>query len=425
MASSSAKKGRASPARRSPRPPRRTEAQRPRVLFLASQLPYPPDSGGAIKTLSVIEHLRRTHDVRLIAFSRIALTPEQERWAKDDDVRTVILDRKRGALSLVKSYISRVPMSIERTRSTEMSKMVAESIKEGAPDAVFVDGWLMAQYLPDDYKGLRILHEHNAEHELWERQAELESGPRKPLAAREAARVKKYEADVLAKFDVIFAVSEDDRRSLRDIGGDPGRIRLLPNIPDRSLLDSPAPNFDATQPIVLYLATLSWQPNIEGVERFVSAVFPMVRKRAPDVRLIVAGRGASPALQKKVEATEGAEFAGEIDDPESLYGTARIFVDATRSGGGTRLKVLNALARGIPVVASWQAAAGLDIVPGEHLFVARNDHMMADAIASLMRDPARWKILSQNGRALVRSRYVSEVAFRALDEALSGMPARD
>lgn len=360
-----------------------------------------------------------------MAFSRTALTPEQERWVKEVDARTVVLDRKRGALSLVRSYISRVPMSIERTRSPEMAKMVVESIREGSPDAVFVDGWLMAQYLSDEYKGLRILHEHNAEHELWERQAELESGPRKPLAAREATRVKKYEADVLAKFDVIFAVSENDRRSLQQIGGDPNRIRLLPNIPDRALLDAPAPTFDATRPLILYLATLSWQPNIDGVERFVSAVFPMVHKRAPDARLIVAGRGASLALQKRVEGTEGAEFAGGIDDPESLYATARIFVDATRSGGGTRLKVLNALARGIPVVASPEAAAGLDIVPGEHLMVARNDQAMADMIAQLMRDSVRWKILSQNGRALVRARYVAEVAFRELDEALSKTPARD
>jgi glycosyltransferase involved in cell wall biosynthesis len=289
---------------------------------------------------------------------------------------------------------------------------------------VFVDGWLMAQYLPEDYEGLRVLHEHNAEHEMWERQAELESGPRKPLAAREAARVKKYEAAVLAKFDVIFAVSEDDRKSLREIGGDPNRIRLLPNIPDRALLDAPAPTFETTQPLVLYLGTLNWQPNIEGVERFVSAVFPLVRKRAPDARLIVAGRGASPALQKRVESTDGAEFVGEIDDPESLYKAARVSVDATRSGGGTRLKVLNALARGVPVVASPQAAAGLDIVPGEHLIVARNDQAMAEAIAHLLRDPVRWKILSENGRALIRARYVSEVAFRALDEALSKAPAR-
>jgi glycosyltransferase involved in cell wall biosynthesis len=85
--------------------------------------------------------------------------------------------------------------------------------------------------------------------------------------------------------------------------------------------------------------------------------------------------------------------------------------------------VLNALARGVPVVASPQAAAGLDIVPGEHLIVARNDQAMAEAVVLLMRDPVKWKVLSQNGRALVRARYVAETAFRALDEALAKPPA--
>jgi glycosyltransferase involved in cell wall biosynthesis len=94
-------------------------------------------------------------------------------------------------------------------------------------------------------------------------------------------------------------------------------------------------------------------------------------------------------------------------------------VDATQSGGGTRLKVLNALARGIPVVASGLAAQGLDIVPGEHVLVARNEHAMAEAIVGLLSDPVRWKVLSQNGRALIRSRYVAEVAFKPLDETLT------
>ena len=389
MASSSARKGRAKPSARPSRGRRPAEATtRLRILFLASQFPFPADSGGAIKTLSVLDHLRQRHEVRLLCFQRSTLTPAQDAWAKAfGDVRAVALDRGRNAWTLVRSYLARVPISIERNRSSEMRKLAAESVREWAPDVVFVDGWLMAQYVPDAYTGLRILHEHNAEHELWERQAKLESGARKPLAAREAARVKRYEQAALGRFDVIFAVSEEDRRTLRGLGGDPNKIRILANVPDRALLDAPAPAFERTKPLVLYLATLSWQPNIEGVERFVSSVFPLVHKQSPEARLVVAGRGASPALRKRVEATEGAEFAGEVEDPEALYESARVFVDATQSGGGTRLKVLNALARGIPVVASGLAAQGLDIVPGEHVLVARNEHAMAEAIIGLLQRP--------------------------------------
>jgi len=420
LASSSARKGRASSPGRSSRGRQAPRAERLRILFLASQFPFPADSGGAIKTLSILDYLRRKHDVRLVCFRRDELSAGQAAWARGfGEVLSVQLDRGRSPWNLVRSYVSRVPLSIERNRSSQMMKLTTDSIRGWSPQVVFVDSWLMAQYLPADYAGLKLLHEHNAEFELWERQADLESGPRKPVAAREAKRVRDYEASALKRFDVVFVVSDDDRKSLRDLGADLNRLRILPNIPDRGLLDLASPSFDTTEPVVLYLGTLSWQPNVEGVERFVSSVYPAVHKRVPESRLIVAGRGAPKSLAEKVAKTAGAEFLGEIEDIESLYQNARVFVDATRSGGGTRLKVLNALARGVPVVASEHAAQGLDIVAGEHLIVARNDHAMADAVVDLLQNPARWKILSENGRALIRGRYVAEVAYRVLDEVLA------
>ena len=101
-----------------------------------------------------------------------------------------------------------------------------------------------------------------------------------------------------------------------------------------------------------------------------------------------------------------------------------MLVDATSSGGGTRLKVLNALARGIPVVASTVAAQGLEVVAGEHLLVGGGDSEMVDAIELLLRDANHWRTLSENARALVRSRYVAEIAYRPLDEALARVSAR-
>jgi glycosyltransferase involved in cell wall biosynthesis len=235
--------------------------------------------------------------------------------------------------------------------------------------------------------------------------------------------LRRYEAAALGRFDIVFTVSEEDRAALRGLGADADRLRLLPNIPDPALLAMPAPAFAESEPIILYFGTLSWQPNIEGLERVLTSVFPEVRRRVPGARLVVAGIGASPALAARVAATEGAEFQGRVEDPESLYRTARVLIDATRSGGGTRLKVLNAFARGIPVVASTIAAQGLDVVPGEHLLVASDDEGMIEAISLLLRDAARWRVLSENARALVRARYTPEVAYRELGEAFAGAPA--
>jgi glycosyltransferase involved in cell wall biosynthesis len=185
----------------------------------------------------------------------------------------------------------------------------------------------------------------------------------------------------------------------------------------------PAPVFEKTEPIVLYFGTLSWQPNIESLER-ITSLFPEVRRRVPEARLVVAGVGASQGPRERVAATDSAEFRGEVDDPESLYRVARVLVDATRSGGGTRLKVLNALARGIPVVASTLAAQGLDVVSGEHLLVVDGDDEMVGAIELILRDANRWQTLSENGRALVRGRYLAEMAYRPLAEALARVSAR-
>jgi glycosyltransferase involved in cell wall biosynthesis len=393
-----------------------------RILFLASQFPFPADSGGTIKTLSILDYLRARHDVRLICFRREELTAAQKAWAPAfGEVLTVQHAKGRSAVNLLRSYMSRLPLSIERNRSAEMQKAVTDSVSGWSPDVIFVDSWLMAQYLPADFEGLKLLHEHNAEFELWDRQAELESGPRRTVAKREADRVRRYERETLGRFHTVFVVSEGDRRSLTELGADANRIRILPNIPDRNLLDLTALNFEDTEPVILCLGTLSWQPNIEGVERFVSDVFPTVRKQIAGAELLVAGRGASRALAGKINSTPGARFLGAVDDIESLYLSARVLVDASRSGGGTRLKVLNALARGLPVVASPQAAQGLDVVPGEHLIVSRNDQAMAHAVIDVLQNQERWKVLSQNGRALIRARYVAEVAFRSLDEALAGV----
>jgi glycosyltransferase involved in cell wall biosynthesis len=395
-----------------------------RILFLTFQFPYPPVNGASIKSLSLIEYLRRDHEVRGVSLRRGALSPTQEAWAGSlGGIRTVALDKPRNAWSLLSSYAARVPLRIERNRSSEMARLVNAEIGAFQPDVLFVDGLSMAQYVPQGFEGLRFLHEHNAEYVIWQRQSEIEIGPRRWVASREAARLRHYEAAAIRRFDMAFVVSEEDRRTLLDLGAESGRVGILPNLPDRALLDMPAPVFEDTEPVVLYFGTLSWQPNIEGLERILTSIFPDVRLRVPEARLIVAGVGAPRALAERVAATEGAEFRGEVEDPESLYQVARVLVDATRSGGGTRLKVLNALARGVPVVASTLAAQGIDVVSGEHLLMANGDIEMVEEIVLLLRDGSRWRALSENARDLVRSRYVAEVAFRPLDEALARVSA--
>jgi len=399
-----------------------------RVLFLTFQFPYPPDNGARIKTLSILEYLRPRHQVSVLCLSRgepagrPAGDEEQRRWANVfGDVRWVALDRGRSPLNLARSYLSGLPLSVERNRSGEMSRLVRDALSGEPFDWVFVDGWLMAQYLPEGFAGGKLLHEHNAEYVMWERQARVGGNPLlRALVGREARRVRAYERGLLGRFDAVFAVSEQDREALIDIGAEPARTRVLPNLPDASLLEMPALSFEESQPVVLYFGTLSWQPNIEGLERLITRVFPLVRQEAPGARLLIAGRGAPRSLERLARGTAGVDFLGPVRDAEALYRKARVFVEATRTGGGTKLKILNALARGLPVVASHEAAEGIEVAAGEHMLVADDEEGMAAGVLRLLSDAGLWTRLRENGRALVREKYLAETAFVVLDEVLSG-----
>jgi glycosyltransferase involved in cell wall biosynthesis len=382
-----------------------------RLLFLTPRPLDEPRSGGTIKSAALLAHLERRHRVDVAAF----IAPGRG-WDRRGRTALVELDDGRTVGRLLASYARRVPISIERNRSAAMARLVAGALADTAYDAVFVDGWLMAQYLPDGFRGRTLLHQHNAEHVMWDRHADLERSPLRRVAVRlEAGRVLRYEARIVRRFDVVFAVSEPDRDALLAIGAPPP-VPLLPNVPAEGLLERPALG-PLREPVLLTIATLSWPPNAEGLFRFLRDGFPRLRRELPDARLIVGGAGAPPALSTLAASTPGVHLVGEVHDDEPLYSRARLFVDVGLGGAGTRVKLLNAFARGLPAAGTPDAVEGLEAVPGEHVVVLDPAGTLEPMI-EVLTDDGTWRRLSERSRELVRTRSRPEVAFAALDEAL-------
>jgi glycosyltransferase involved in cell wall biosynthesis len=388
-------------------------SRRRRILFLTALPLDRPRSGGTIKSAAVLAYLERDHDVDVAC-----LSPGTPTWTRDrGEVVSVPLSKPRSARHLFASYLTRVPLSVERNRSPVFAGAVAGLERRRPHDVVFVDGWLMAQYVPSSFGGLRLLHQHNVEHEMWERHARLERRrARRALVRAEAARVRAYERTLVIAFDTVFAVSEADRRAFVALGAAPERAFVLPNVADASLLGRPALE-PPRKPVVLFLGTLSWPPNAQGLARFLTAAAPGLRSRVPGVEVVVAGHGADRRL-RAIAGETGAELLEEVDDEELLYGRARCFVDASVGGAGTRVKILNAMARGVPVVATSDAAAGLDVQPGVHLLEAGDPAALTEPISRVLSDDDLWRRLSGEARRLVRERYTPDTAFAALDDVL-------
>ena len=386
-----------------------------RILFLTPRRLDDPRSGGTIKSAALLSFLERDHEVDVAAFG----SPGDEPWTRPNGrTLTLPIERGRTGLNLARSYAARVPLSIQRNRSGEMRSAIERLTSEWAHDIVFVDGWLMAQDVPDGFPGLRLLHEHNAEYVMWERHAALEPRrARRAMVRLEAGRVRRYERAILEDFDTVFVVSEPDRRALLQLGEVPEDVRVLPNVPDPALAERPQLD-PAPEPVLLFFATLSWPPNAEGLSRFIAEGFPPLLERVPKARLVVAGSGAPESLIRLAHHARGVEYAGPVEDDERLYRRARCFVDVAVGGSGSRVKVLNALARGLPVVTTAEGGEGLDVVAGEHLLVADRPEAMAGPAARVLTDDTLWTSLRDAGRRLIGERYVPEVAFAELASVL-------
>jgi glycosyltransferase involved in cell wall biosynthesis len=391
-----------------------------RILFLTPRPLDDPRSGGTIKSAALLAFLERGHDVDVAAFR----SPDAEPWRRPaGETVTVPIGRGRTGLNLARSYAAGVPLSIHRNRNREMRSRIEQLIDDRHHDVAFVDGWLMAQHLPDGFPGVRLLHEHNAEYVMWERHAALEPHRgRRTMVRLEAGRVRRYERSILRRFDTVFVVSEPDRTALLGLGEVPEDVRVLPNVPDPTLGERP-PLDPAPEPVLLFFATLSWPPNAEGLTRFIAEGMPPLLERVPRARLVVAGSDAPEALIRLAQRARGVEYAGPVDDDERLYRRARCFVDVAIGGSGSRVKVLNALARGLPVVTTAEGAEGLEVVAGEHLLVADRPETMAAPAARVLTDDGLWTSLANAGRALIRDRYVPEVAFAELARVLEAHAA--
>src|SRR5262249_39358138 len=146
------------------------------------------------KTLSLVDYLKADHAVHVLSLRRDSISEAQQHWAaRLDGIRTVELNKPRNAWSLLSSYLARVPLRIERNRSAKMARLVCQELRAVRPNVLFVDGLSMAQYLPQHLRRQAILHEHNAEYVIWQRQGEIEFGLRRWIAIRESVRLRRYE----------------------------------------------------------------------------------------------------------------------------------------------------------------------------------------------------------------------------------------
>jgi glycosyltransferase involved in cell wall biosynthesis len=387
------------------------------ILLLTQVLPYPPESGPQIKTWNLIKYLARHHAVTLIAFVRGSAAPPIEpllRYCRA--VYTVPLARgvARDAGLLLASVLGGQPFMIRRDERAAMRRMIAAVVAAQSFDAVHADQLNMAPYALSVRAPLRVLDAHNALWLVYRRlAARLPIGPRRALWAREWRALKRYEGWCARQFDRVLAVSDADRGALGEAMGTIDKIVVMPIAVDADEVRPLVRAADAER--IVHLGTMFWPPNIDAVGWFADAILPLVRAERPQAEFDVIG--ARPARAVRALARRpGIRVTGYVADPDPYLRDTGAFVVPLRAGSGMRVKILTALAQGLPVVSTPIGCEGLRVEAGRDLLIAEGAGAFAAATLRVLGDRALADALGRNGRALIESTYDYGVAYRSLDE---------
>lgn len=389
-----------------------------KVLLLTQVLPYPPDSGPKVKTFNVIKYLTMGHDVTLVSFVRGDQTQDVRELEKlCHAVYTVPIERKAIAdlLYLGKSFLNRQPFLMVRDQRSEMQDLLDRLVSAEQFDVVHADQLNMAQYAVSIPGVRRVLDTHNALWLLYKRLWEtMGPGPKKWILGRDWRLLKHYEGEILRQFDSVLAVTQEDKAALEEAAGEDIGIITIPITVDTENMK--AVNRKPGADRILHIGTMYWPPNVDGVLWFIEKIYPFIRASRPDVVFDVVGARPPQELVDLSNKDKGVNVTGYVEDPTSCLENAAVMVVPLRAGGGMRVKILNALSQGMPIVTTRIGAEGIPVENGKHLLVADEPSEFARAVLRLLEDRHLAERVGRQGRQFIVENYDYRAACLPLDE---------
>ncbi len=377
-----------------------------RILFLHSQIPYPLDTGAKIRTYQLLRHLGRRHEVTLACFGRPG----------DDDAlaavrritaEVVLLDgHTRGpranALALMKSLRRGLPFSVGKYVHAAAMAQVRRHSQKVSFAAVHVDQPHLAVTAPPLAYAARVIHEHNIESQIALRFYEKAAHPvLKQFLHDQYRRMERFETALWRQADHVVTVSDQDREQVLAACPDQN-VTVVENGVDLEYFAF-APHAQNT-PHLVYTGSMDWLPNEDAVLYFAEHIFQQIRSRYPQALFTIVGRRPSDKV-RRLGQIAGIHVTGTVDDVRPYYAGATALVVPLRIGGGSRLKILEAMSAGVPVLSTTIGCEGLDVQDDEHLLIADEPGLFAEKTIELLSRQDLQTRLSNNARIRVEEKY--------------------
>jgi glycosyltransferase involved in cell wall biosynthesis len=373
--------------------------------MLTKFLPLPDNNGGLQRSLAIARRLAALGELVLFGYDD-GTADHQGLRDLGIDVRSIPWHVTPG--SVLSGVIRTQSLSAARFWSRSAAATVRRAAVEKPPDLLQVEYQQMVPLSIGLHAKTSVLDLHNVESSLVASYAQARRGVAATGLRAEAAALRRMERRTIGRFDHVAIVSEQERKRL------PANVRsvlVCPNGRDPSEVLPPAPD-----PVVAFVATMGWRPNIDAALWLGHDIWPLVLAQVPSARLLLVGRDPAPSVLSL--ACDNVQVTGTVSDVTPYLAESRVVVAPLRAGGGTRLKIMEALDVGRPVVATSVGCEGIEDLVGRGVVVADTAPAMADAIASLLLDPAGASALGQAGHEAVSAEHTWDRALAPLLQAV-------
>jgi glycosyltransferase involved in cell wall biosynthesis len=392
--------------------------KRQRILFLTQLLPYPLNSGGKITIFKTLEFLAGDHDLDLVCHA----------WSRQDYAHQAVfrrmvrefvmldLRRRRPIPHFILQNLRGRPYFVFRDVSRAMEEAVRKQLEKNRYDLIYTDIF-MIPHIPAGYSGRTVLEKLNFEAELVSRYRTLHRNPAaRILLSLEARNLLRFELESSASVEKTVTLTEKDRQSLVEHGAEAANIIVIP--PGTQVGDVQPVELDSGSKEIVHVGTAHWPPNVDGLIWFAGEVFPKVVRAVPEARLRIVGKEPPRRIRKLHNGTD-IHVQGYVEDLGEIDRRTGVFIAPLRMGGGIRIKILEALAKALPVVTTSVGCEGIGVEPGRHLLVGDTAGDFAGAVIRLLLDPSLRKRMGEEGRGYVLSHFGKEKRNRRLADLIS------
>jgi polysaccharide biosynthesis protein PslH len=390
-----------------------------KILFITEKFPYPLDSGGRIRTYNILKGLSQKYEINLVTAiehdDQKTYIHELEKYCFRVDTVEVPADTKFSlGLKILNNIGSSIPIVVKRHHLHGIAAIVRARAAEC--DAVHFDHLDASIYMSDIPKNAKtVIDEHNIVSNQVRTSADCESNPLKKLYMRlQQKKTEQYEATVCEKVTRCFVCSDTDRTYLRNMATN-ANVETIPNgvdlnyFTDKSRRSHTSASGSETGQSIVFVGALDYGPGGAAVKFFCDDVLPLIHTVMPELNFIAVGQNPPSYLKDLGKRDFRINITGRVDDVRPYLAQSKVFVVPLRSGSGTRLKILSAMAMMIPVVSTTIGAEGLNISHGENILIADTPEKFSEAVIMLLRDRTLADSITRKARKLVEETYSWEV----------------